>query len=53
MLVEEERRPDRAEEKLGDRHLAEEGGGLEQQHQDDPGRDQDRAGGAEKQHRAR
>ena len=49
VLVGKERRPDRAEQELGNRHLAEERRRLEQQHQDDPDRDQNRRGRAEKQ----
>ncbi len=49
MLVGEERRPDRSKQELGDRHFAEERACLEEQHQDDPGRDQNRSRRAQKQ----
>ena len=43
VLVGEERRPDRAEQELGDRHFAEERRRLEQQDDDDADRDENRS----------
>ncbi len=49
MLLGKEGRPDGSEQELDDRDFAQELDGLEHEHGDDPGGDQDRSGGTEEQ----